>query len=96
MKIEKKIDGYLNEGLFGGGLQKLAKKAVLQGQHKNRIIDYYTTLALEFHDQFTEDNLATMKSFLKECFNASMQNLEKKYKKGTDKYNKTMKNKKKK
>ena len=81
-RIKKEMNGeLLDEGLFGGGLKKFAKKAVIQGQHQSRIIEYYTVLAHEFHDEFTEDNIVTMKSFLKECFDVSMKNLEKHYKK---------------
>ena len=60
-------------------LRKLAKRAVKQGGHKRMITRYYTVLAEEFCEEFTEDNLATMKHFLFECFEDSMNSLEDRY-----------------
>ena len=48
-------------------LQRIAKQAVLQGNHRERIIDFYGVLVKEARREFNEDNLYTLDSFLREC-----------------------------
>jgi len=48
-------------------LQRAIHKAVLQGNHKKKIIVLYSLLVKEFREHFTEDNLPTQDAFLTGC-----------------------------
>lgn len=48
-------------------LVRAAKAAVVQGDHKRRIIDFYSILVDAARREFTEDNKVTLDSFLREC-----------------------------
>lgn len=48
-------------------LRGIAKRAVIQGNHKSRIIEYYQIIIQAARNEFTEDNTATLNGFLIEC-----------------------------
>ena len=48
-------------------LKKIAKKAVIQGDHQYNIIEYYAVLIKAAKDEFYEDNNITLKTFLEDC-----------------------------
>ena len=48
-------------------LTKIAKKIVIQGAHRSRIIEFYSIVVDAARDEFREDNKPTLDSFLKEC-----------------------------
>jgi hypothetical protein len=48
-------------------LKRIAKKVVIQGNHKNEIIKFYGFLIKTARNEFTEDNKYSLDSFLKEC-----------------------------
>lgn len=51
--------------------QRIIRKEVRQGFHKQRIIKMYKTIANATKEEFTEDNKASLSSFLRECFDES-------------------------
>ncbi|KKM26157.1 hypothetical protein LCGC14_1587660 [marine sediment metagenome] len=53
-------------------LQKICEKAVIQGNHKERIIAYYVELVRAARKEFYEDNKPTLDAFLTECFQESL------------------------
>ena len=63
-------------------LGKIAKKTVKQGGQREKIDYYYKILAKEFCDEYTEANFITMKEYLNESFNNSIDELENYYFKG--------------
>jgi hypothetical protein len=48
-------------------LKKIAAKAVIQGDHKYKVIKFYEVLIREARAEFTEDNKITLDDFLREC-----------------------------
>ena len=48
-------------------LRRMAKRAVIQGDHKSRITEYYQIIIRAARNEFTEDNNATLNGFLMEC-----------------------------
>ena len=48
-------------------LRRIAKRAVIQGNHKSRIMEYYQIIIRAAKNEFTEDNNATLNGFLREC-----------------------------
>lgn len=54
-------------------LKKITKKLVTQSfDHKKNIIEYYQIMAESANIQFNEDNISTLKDFLRECFEESL------------------------
>jgi len=45
----------------------IAKRVVVQGNHKFRITEYYRILIQAARNEFTEDNKVTLNEFLTEC-----------------------------
>jgi hypothetical protein len=45
----------------------IAKKAVVQGDHKRRIIEFYGVLIDAAREEFSEYNKPTLDDFLQEC-----------------------------
>ena len=50
-------------------LEKICEKIVVQGSHKKLITEYYQIIRNAAGKEFSEDNQATLDSFLQECFN---------------------------
>lgn len=48
-------------------LTKIAKKIVIQGTHRKRIIDFYSICINAARNEFTEDNKPTLDDFLSKC-----------------------------
>lgn len=48
-------------------LEYLAKKAVVQGNHKFRIKQYYVILIHAAEEEFTEDSKSELRAFLTYC-----------------------------
>ena len=48
-------------------LKKLARKAVIQGNHKQRITQFYEVLVKEAREEFSEDTKDALDMFLREC-----------------------------
>lgn len=48
-------------------LQRIARTVVVQGNHKNRIIEFYKILMDAAQNEFTEDNKLTLDDFLEDC-----------------------------
>ena len=48
-------------------LRRIAKRAVIQGDHKSRITEYYQIIIRAARNEFTEDNGPTLNNFLTEC-----------------------------
>lgn len=48
-------------------LRKIAKEAVIQGDHQHKIVVFYSALIAEARKEFNEDNLVTLNDFLREC-----------------------------
>lgn len=46
---------------------KSAKKTVIQGGHRDRIIGFYAALIDAARDEFSEDNKPTLDAFLEDC-----------------------------
>ncbi len=53
-------------------LRKIAGKVVLQGTHRQRIIEFYRIFIDEARKQFNEDNKRTLDSFLEECLKEAL------------------------
>ena len=53
-------------------LRRIARIVVRQGWHRAKIIKFYSILAYEARQEFTEDNTATLNSFLRECHDESI------------------------
>ena len=59
-------------------LKQVFKKQVRQGVfHHANIIELYTMIGNAARDEFHEDNDPTLKHFLKECFDSSLNNIKK-------------------
>lgn len=56
-------------------LIKIAKKTVIQGAHRRRIIEFYSVLVEAAREEFTEDNKPTLDDFLEECFQEALNNV---------------------
>ncbi len=50
-------------------LNYLCRKIVTQGNHENRIIEYYSIMKKAAKEEFTEDNKPTFDAFMTDCFN---------------------------
>lgn len=48
-------------------LKKIAQEAVCQGDHKRKIVKFYTTLIQEARKEFKEDNTYMLDTFLRDC-----------------------------
>ncbi|MCP5006455.1 MAG: hypothetical protein GY941_21335 [Planctomycetes bacterium] len=48
-------------------LKKIAKRVVIQGNHRRRTIEFYSILVNAARNEFTEDNKPILDSFLNEC-----------------------------
>jgi len=48
-------------------LRKIARRAVIQGDHKRNIALFYGILAEAAKKEFTEDNKPTLSAFLADC-----------------------------
>lgn len=48
-------------------LRRIAEKAVIQGNHRDKITEYYAYLKDAAVNEFTEDNKDTLDYFLTEC-----------------------------
>lgn len=46
-------------------LRNIAKKTVIQGNHREKILEYYMILVQEAQKEFREDNLVTLNDFLR-------------------------------
>ena len=53
-------------------LKRLCYKITKQGNHKERIIEYYRTVIKPARKVFTEDTPPSLDSFLKECFEEAL------------------------
>ena len=60
-------------------LNKIDKKIVIQGTHKNNIIIFYSYLIKAAKSEFTEDSHIELKKFLDECHNEAFDNVRDKY-----------------
>jgi hypothetical protein len=50
-------------------LKLIVKKLVRQGEwHEYNIITYYSIMSNALYNEFTEDNLVTLKNFSENCF----------------------------
>ncbi|RKZ15604.1 hypothetical protein DRQ53_08625 [bacterium] len=58
-------------------LETAAAKAVVQGSdHRHRIIEFYSVLIREARREFNEDNKYTLDSFLTECHNEALKQVD--------------------
>jgi hypothetical protein len=48
-------------------LKRLAKHAVIQGDHHYKIVEFYSVLIEAARDEFFEDNKITFDRFLQKC-----------------------------
>ena len=48
-------------------LRRMARKIVIQGNHRSRIIEFYRILLYAARTEFREDNDVTLNDFLEEC-----------------------------
>jgi hypothetical protein len=48
-------------------LRKIARKVVIQGDHRRRIIEFYGVLISEARREFPEDSRPTLDGFLERC-----------------------------
>ena len=55
-------------------LLKIVKKVVIQGDHRRRIIEFYSFLIDAARREFTEDNKPTLNNFLEECHREALTN----------------------
>jgi len=53
-------------------LNRIIKKAMIQGNQFRGVEELYRLVALEAHAQFTEDNIPTLNSFLQERHTAQL------------------------
>jgi len=51
----------------------IARRAVIQGNHKHNITEFYKCLYQAAVEEFTEDNKPTLDAFLCECHRLSLQ-----------------------
>lgn len=54
-------------------LNKIMKKVVAQGDHEKKIVAFYSLFIIAAREEFSEDNKATLDSFLEECHSESLE-----------------------
>jgi uridine kinase len=53
-------------------LRRIARRVVIQGSHKRRIIEFYSILIEAAREEFVEDNKPTLDGFLEECHSEAL------------------------
>ncbi len=55
-------------------LGRIVNRIVIQGNHRNRIVEFYSILVSAARKEFTEDNKPTLDGFLEECHQEALEN----------------------